>query len=148
MLSNPADGKLVHLNTLGLKNAGTTHIEFPGTSDAFELLVSLKQDILNARDLNNEERFAALDRRLGDLERIENHLLDEVGVQGVALQQMDRLEFRTEDLRLDQQIKYGETTGADIAQAAVRLQELLTLQQFTMASVTRLMSQNLLQFLQ
>ena len=148
VLINPADNKLVHLNTLDIKRTGIASVEFPGTTDAFEVLISLRDDILNSRELSNADRFSALDRRLGDIERIENHLLDEVGVQGVALQQMERLELRTEDLALDQEIKYGETTSADIAEAAVRLQELLTLQQFTMASVTRLLSQNLLQFLQ
>ena len=131
-----------------LKGTGTAFVEFPGTTDAFEVLISLRDDVLNARGLNNAEKTEALDRRLGDIERIENHLLDEVGVQGVALQQMERLETRTEDLALDTQIKYGETTSADIAEAAINLQEMLTLQQFTMASVTRLLSQNLLQFLQ
>ncbi len=68
-------------------------------------------------------------------------------MQSVTLEQIERLLVRTEDQTLDQQVKYSETTSADLAKAAVRMQELLTLQQFTMASVSNLVSQNLLQFL-
>ncbi len=67
-------------------------------------------------------------------------------MQSVTLEQIERLLVRTEDQTLDQQVKYSETTSADLAKAAVRMQELLTLQQFTMASVSNLVSQNLLQF--
>ena len=63
------------------------------------------------------------------------------------MEQLERLLNRTQDLTLDQQIQYGETTSADVAEAAIRLQELLTLQQFTMTSVSNLLSHNLLDFL-
>ncbi|GAB5440634.1 MAG: hypothetical protein Fues2KO_09830 [Fuerstiella sp.] len=145
---NPQDGSTIYLDTTTLRQVGTAHVEFPGTSDVFQLLLSLKEDVLNERGLGNEDRFAAVERQLADLERLENHLLDEVGVQSVALEQMERLQTRTEDLVLEQKTKYGETTSADIADAAVRMQELLTLQQFTMASVSRVLSQNLLDFIQ
>lgn len=147
-ITHPDDGSTVYLDTTTLQQSGTAHLEFPGTADVFEVLLSLKDDVLNNRDLSNEDLFAAVERQLGDLERLENHLLDEVGVQSVAMEQMERLQSRTEDLVLDQKNKYGETTSADIAEAAVRMQELLTLQQFTMASVSRVLSQNLLNFLQ
>ena len=145
---DPVDGSTIHLNTTTLKKVGTDIIEFSGTTDAFEVLINLRDDLLNTRGLITQDQIAAFDRRIGDLERIESHLLDEVGVQGVALEQMERLQVRTEDQSLEQKIRYGETTNADLAQAAVRMQELLNLQQFTMAAVTRLQSQNLLQFLQ
>jgi flagellin-like hook-associated protein FlgL len=144
----PNEGTVVHFDTTTLRKAGTDAVEFPGTTDAFQVLIALRDDLRNSRDLTGDQRNAAFSRRLSDIERIENHLLDEIGVQGVALQQMDRLEIRTEDQSLEQQIKYGETVNADLAEAAVRMQELLNLQQFTMASVSRLLSQNLLDFIQ
>ncbi len=86
-------------------------------------------------------------KQLIHIERLEDHLLNEVGIQSVTLEQIERLLVRTEDQTLAQQVKYGETTSADLAEAAIRMQELLTLQQFTMASVSNLVSQNLLDFL-
>ena len=148
VLTDPVDGSVIHLNTEDIQFTGTDSIEFPGTNNAFQILTSLRDDLRNTRDLSNADRIEAFDRRIADIERIENHFLDEIGVQGVALQQMERLQVRTEDQTLEQQVKYGETTGADLAKATIRMQELLTLQQFTLASVSKLFSQNLLQYLQ
>jgi len=144
----PANGTVVHFDTTTLKKTGEDSVEFPGTTDAFQVMMALRDDLRNTRDLTGDQLHAAFSRRLGDIERIENHLLDEIGVQGVALQQMERLEIRTEDQELEQKIKYGETVNADLAEAAVRMQELLNLQQFTMASISKVFSQNLLQFIQ
>ena len=147
-ITDPSDGSVIYIDTTNIRLAESEHLEFPGTGSAFQTLVALRDDILNGRSLEQSARNDAVQRRLGDIERLEDHLLDELGVQSVSLAQMDRLEIRTEDLELDQRVKYGETTSADVAQAAVRLQELLTLQQFTVSSISRVQSQNLLQFLQ
>ena len=147
ILTDPADGSTVHLDTTALFRTGEDSAEFPGTNDVFGTLIALRDDLTNSRDLSNPDRNEAIQRRLVDIERLEDHLLNEVGMQSVTLEQIERLLIRTEDQTLEQQVKYGETTSADLAEAAVRMQELLTLQQFTMASVSNLVSQNLLQFL-
>ncbi len=90
---------------------------------------------------------AALGRRLTEIERVEGHLLDEVGAQSVSLENLGRLVARTEDLKLEQVAAHSETADADLAAAALKLQELLNLQQFTMAAVSQLLQPNLLQFL-
>ena len=145
--TDPTDGSTVHLDTTTLFRTGEDSAEFLGTNDVFGTLIALRDDLVNTRNLSGPDRKDAINRRLGDIERLEDHLLDEVGIQSVTLEQIEHLLVRTEDQTLDQQVKYGETTSADLAEAAVRMQELLTLQQFTMASVSNLVSQNLLQFL-
>ncbi|HIE97641.1 MAG TPA: flagellar hook-associated protein 3 [Planctomycetes bacterium] len=145
--TDPADGATVHLDTTTLFRTGEDSAEFVGTNDVFGTLIALRDDLTNSRNLSGPDRKDAINRRLGDIERLEDHLLDEVGTQAVTLEQIERLLVRTEDQTLDQQIKYGETTSAGLAEAAIRMQELLTLQQFTMASVSNLVSQNLLDFL-
>ncbi len=147
IITNPADGATVHLDTQAMFRTGEDYVEFPGTNDVFDTLVALRDDLLNTRGLSSGDRLDAMNRRLGDIERVEDQLLSEVGAQSVALEQIERLLVRTQDLTLDQQIQYGETTSADVANAAIRLQELLTLQQFTMTSVSNLLSHNLLDFL-
>ena len=147
IFTDPADGSTIHLDTTTLIRTGEDTAEFLGTNDVFGTLIALKDDLANTRNLSGPDRKDAINRRLGDIERLEDHLLDEVGIQSVTLEQIEHLLVRTEDQTLDQQVKYEETTSADLAEAAVRMQELLTLQQFTMASVSNLVSQNLLQFL-
>jgi flagellin-like hook-associated protein FlgL len=93
-------------------------------------------------------RSDSLSRRIGDIERIQDHVLDMVGVQSVSLEQIDRLESRTGDLKLAEKTEYSDTVSADIAEAVLRLKELNNLQQFTMAAVGQLLTPNLLNYIQ
>ncbi len=147
-LIDSLDGSNVFLDTTALIRTGTDQLEFLGTSDAFAVIKELRADILNTRNLSSDQQSAALDRRIGDLQRVYDHILDVVGVQSVSLEQLDRLQVRTEDLALAEQIEYNDTTAADITQAVVRLQKLTNLQEYTVAAVTRILSPNLLNYLQ
>lgn len=142
------DGTLVNLDTSGTRMAGTDELEFPGTSDIFSVLRQLRNDLLNSRNLETSDRAEALNRRLGDVELVQDHLLDMVGVQSVSMEQMERLQTRTGDLKLAEKSDYSDTVSADISEAVLRLQELNNLQQFTMAAVSKLLSPNLLTYLQ
>jgi len=141
------DGTSVNLNTIGIRKAGTDQLEFPGTSDVFNTLRELRDDLLNTRNLEPSEHAAALNRRLADVERVQEHLLNIVGVQSVSLEQIERLAERTGDLKLANKLSYSETVSADVTAAALRLQELNNLQQFTMAAVGQLLTPNLLDYI-
>ncbi|MFO1000822.1 MAG: flagellar hook-associated protein FlgL [Planctomycetaceae bacterium] len=147
-VTDPRDGTLVNLNTTAIHSTGTDYVEFPGTSDVFSVLRELRDDVLNVRNIPVADRSDSLTRRLGDIERIQEHILDMVGVQSVSLEQIDRLESRTGDLKLAEKIEYSNTVSADVAEAVLRLQELNNLQQFTMAAVGQLLTPNLLNYIQ
>ncbi|MDA1230752.1 MAG: flagellar hook-associated protein FlgL [Planctomycetota bacterium] len=148
VVTDSRNGAVVNIDTSLIRRTGTDQLEFPGTNDAFNAIKSLRDDILNTRKLSSSDRAAALNRRLADLERVHSHILDVVGVQSVSLQQIDRLQTRTEDLQLSGKIQYSDTVSADIAESVTRLQELTNLQQFTMASVGKYLTPNLLNYLQ
>lgn len=148
VVTDSRNGAVVNIDTSLIRRTGTDQLEFPGTNDAFNAIKALRDEILNTRKLSVSDHAAALNRRLGDLERVHSHILDVVGVQSVSLQQIDRLQTRTEDLQLSGKIQYSETVSADLAEAVTRLQELTNLQQFTMASVAKYLTPNLLNYLQ
>ncbi|MCX7397792.1 MAG: flagellar hook-associated protein FlgL [Planctomycetales bacterium] len=147
-ITDSRDGTLVNLDTTAIRHAGTDHVEFPGTSDVFGVIRELRDDILNTRNMPESTRSDSLTRRIGDIERIQDHVLDMVGVQSVSLEQIDRLESRTGDLKLVEKIEYSDTVSADVAEAVLRLKELNNLQQFTMAAVGQLLTPNLLNYIQ
>ncbi len=147
-ITNSADGTVVHLDTSTVQRAGTGDLEFVGTSNAFSALIELRDELLNGGSRSAAEHRDALGRRLTEIERVEGHLLDEIGAQSVTIENLDQLITRTEDRHLEQIAAHAETSDADLAAATLELQELLNLQQFTMAAVSQLMQPNLLQFLQ
>jgi flagellar hook-associated protein 3 len=147
-VTDSRDGTVVNLNTVAIRRAGSDQLEFPGTSDVFNVLRELRDDLLNTRNLETSALNASLNRRLGDVERVQDHVLDMIGVQSVSLEQIERLEERTGDLKLAEKLEYGDTIAADVTAAALRLQELNNLQQFTMAAVGQLLTPNLLSYIQ
>lgn len=147
-IQDSRDGSVVHLNTTGTRRSGTDQLEFPGTNDVFNTIRALRDDILNTRNLQPQDLKNSLNRRIGDIERTQEHLLDVVGIQSVSIQQIERLEARTGDLKLAEQQEYSDTTSADMSNAVIRLQELNNLQQFTMAAVGQLLTPNLLNYIQ
>ncbi len=147
VVTDSANGTIVNLDTSAIRRTGTDQLEFPGTTDVFHAVRSLREDLLNTRQLSPGDRAAALNRRLGDLERVHAHVLDIVGMQSVSLEQIDRLQNRTEELQLSGKVQYSDTVSADITESITRLQELTNLQQFTMAAIGRLLTPNLLDFI-
>ncbi len=146
-ITNSVDGSIVHLDTSTVQRAGSADIELTGTSNAFTALIELRDELVNGGTRPPDEHRDALSRRLTEIERVEGHLLDEIGAQSVTIENLDQLVSRTEDRQLEQIAAHAETSDADLAAATLELQELLNLQQFTMAAVSQLMQPNLLQFL-
>jgi len=147
VVTDSRNGTIVNLDASAINRTGTDQLEFPGTTDVFNAVRALRDDLLNTRNLSVGDRAIALSRRLGDLERVHSHVLDIVGVQSVSLEQIDRLQNRTEELQLSGKIQYSDTVSADITESITQLQELTNLQQFTMAAVGRLLTPNLLDYI-
>ena len=146
-VTDSRDGSVVHVDAQAITRTGTEQLEFPGTTDIFSAVRALRDDLLNTRGLETSAQTAAFSRRHADIDRIQTHVLDIVGMQSVSMEQIERLETRTEDLKLAEKIEYSDTVSADIGEAVLRLQELNNLQQFTMAAVSRLLTPSLLNYL-
>lgn len=142
------DGSVVFLDTTAITRAGTDQLEFTETADAFAAINNLRQDLLNTRDLSPSDRNAALSRRLADLDAIQNHVLDVIGIESVSQEQLERLSTRTGDLILSEKLELNDTVSADFTAAVIKLQELTNLQQYTIAAVGRTLSTSLLDYLQ
>ena len=147
LVTDSRDGGTVYLDTSGAKNTSGAKMEFTGTFDAFQSLVALRDDLLNTRDLNTAARNDALGRRIEDISRIRDNMLDEIGVQSVNLESFQRMKSLTEDRKLVYETTLADITSVDFARAAVQLQEVLNLQQVTMTTIGRISSANLSDFL-
>ena len=144
-ITDSRDGTVVHLDSSAVRRTGTDDIKFPGTSSAFQTRIELCVLLQKSGILSKIEFQEALGYRMVELERVEAHLLAEVGTQSVTL---ERLQQQTDDVRLNQLVKNANTPNADMTAVAVELQEMLNLQEFTLGSVSRLLQPSLLQFLQ
>jgi flagellar hook-associated protein 3 len=147
VVSDSSSGRFVTIDSTNIRATGTDHMEFPGTSNVFQVLHSAISDLRNERGLSEQEYSQSLDRQLGDLERATQRVFDTMGQQSTSLQTMQTLGFRVDDLMLSVESEIGETQATDFPDAVLRFENSQTLLQYTYAITAEISSLNLLQFL-
>ncbi|QDU40240.1 flagellar hook-associated protein FlgL [Maioricimonas rarisocia] len=146
-VTDGVDGTFVRLDTTGVTRAGVDIVEYPGTANAFQALAQLRDTILNSAELSPAERDEQFALRLDDLQRQGGHMLDVIGQQSITLQQLDRLELRTEDLMIEAETVRIETETTDFASTILAFQEEQTMIQYTLASLARVYDVSVLDFI-
>ncbi|MCA9075298.1 MAG: flagellar hook-associated protein FlgL [Planctomycetaceae bacterium] len=146
-VTNSLTGEITNLDSSNVRRTGDDSLEYAGTSDAFAALKELRDDIRNLRELPESDRQAALGRRLTEVNRIKDHLLDVVGQQSVTLAHLDDVQTHLEDTQLEFRKQVSETASADITQVALQLQQAQLQLQYTLATASRLFDVSLLDFL-
>lgn len=137
----------VHIDTREIRTTGDELLEFPGSSNTFQTLYELAQDLRNTRGLSNQQQAAAIDRRLGDLGAQSDKILATVGRQSSALLTLSQLDNRIQDLQLEVESQINELQATDIPEAVLRMQNDQTLLEFTYSVTAQIASTNLLDFL-
>ena len=89
----------------------------------------------------------SLERRFVDLQRASDQILNVVGEQSVALQQLDQMAVQNENQQLDLSSRLSEVGSADLAKVIVEMQGVQTTMQFNYAALSIVQSNNLLDFL-
>lgn len=146
-VTDSGNGKITNVDSTNIRQAGADPLEYTGTSDAFAVLRELRDDIRNLRDLPESERQEAIGRRLTDVHRVREHLLDVIGQQSVTLAHLDDLQASTEDVQLELRRQVSQTASADIAEVALQLQQSQSQRQYTLATASQLFDVSLLDFL-
>lgn len=140
-------GEQTHIDTSQINKTGEDHLEFPGTSNVFQVFHELVSDLRNARDLDGQGYSQSLDRRLGDLERLADNALNSLGRQSASLLSLQELEFRVEDISLETKIQINQFQATDIPEAVLQLQSQQSLLEFTYAVTAQVNSTSILDFL-
>ena len=140
-------GKFTIVNATTVNSVGKNDLEFPGTSNAFQLLYDLATDLRNERELNPGELASSLDRRLGELDAMGEHAFGVLGEQSTSLATLERLTYRIEDLELSVESQLSDIQSTNIPEAVLRLENSQALLQYTYAVTAQISSLGLLDFL-
>ncbi len=140
-------GAVTYIDSSTIERTGTDLIEYSRAADVFQTLIALRDDFLNADDLPPKQWEAVMNHRLRDLSDNMNQILNVVGEQSVALDNLDVIQLRTEQLQLETRGMIGDVEGADIPALVVKLQSEQNLLQFTYASSVGLLDLSILDFI-
>lgn len=140
-------GRSVTINSSGISLTGDDYLEFSGTSNAFQVVDELIQDLRGTRSLQNSQFADAINRRIGELEHMGDQTLSIVGLQATSLEGLDQLKLRNEDMQYETKQRLGDLQSTDLAAAVVQLANEQSLQQYTFLVASRILSQSLVNFL-
>lgn len=146
-LSDPALGQVLHLDTTGVLRAGVELVTFGDTSNAFDLLQGVIEDLENAQGLDSPELNARLGNRMETLDRVHDDLLLGLGVLGARSARLGSASERQTDLTLQLQGRLSEVEDADLSEAALEFTRSQAILELAQAAGARLLQTSLLQFL-
>jgi flagellar hook-associated protein 3 FlgL len=115
--------------------------------DTFAVIAELRSTLENAGTQPATVTGQQFAQSLGDLDQLGDHLLQSIGTQSLALEQIESAHSRFSDMKLESETLRSQALSADLPQSIVALQQAQTQSQFTMASLSKLFDTSLLNFL-
>jgi len=146
-LADPTLGQVLHLDTTGVLRAGVELVSFGDTSNAFDLLQGVVEDLANEQGLDSAELNARLGNRLATLDRVHDDLLLGLGVLGARGARLASATTRQSDLALQLTGRLSEVEDADLSEVALEFTRSQTILELAQAAGARLIQTSLLQFL-
>jgi flagellar hook-associated protein 3 FlgL len=140
-------GRTTFVDSTAIRMTGTERLEYTGSSDIFQSLTALRDDLRNTRGLGEVEIQAALTRRMDDIDRHHENILNVVGDQSQTLKTIDDLTVRLDDLTLEAKQRISDVSSTDVAATAVELQEAQNLLQFSYAVTAQVFQTSLLDYI-
>ncbi len=116
-------------------------------TDAFQILINLRDDIRNTRGLSTTDRNAALSQHLDKLDRMTTGVLDALGTQGVQSELLTQWKDRVTDVQLSLQKQNDDLESVDVAAAITELTQYQNLYQVSLSLIQQINSLSLSDFL-
>jgi len=140
-------GRVLYVDTTGIHTTGVELVRVPGTYDAFGALISLRDILLNERDLSTSELSEYVDKGVAGVEEV-RHLLVQAEVStGSKIAFLDTLKNNLENMQFDTKDETTRLQEADIAQIAIDLSRREVLYQMSLSVAGKLLSATLLDFI-
>jgi flagellar hook-associated protein 3 FlgL len=140
-------GGVLYVNTTGINKTGVDLVRQPGTYDAFDSLISLRDMLTNERSLDSQDLLNYVNECVDGVEEIRNHLVQANVSTGSQIGFLDTLKQNLENMKFDTQDQTTRLQQADVAQIAIDLSREQVLYQMSLSVAGKLMSMSLLDFI-
>jgi flagellin-like hook-associated protein FlgL len=141
-------GRVLYVDTTALHSTGTELVRIPGTYDVFSTLISLRDMLVNERDLPQQKLLDYVDQSVAALEEVRTWLVQaDVSIDS-KIGFLNTLKNNLEDMQGNTQEETTHLQEADISQIAIDLSRREILYQMSLSVAGKLMSTSLLDFIQ
>ena len=148
VLVDSADGNTTNVNSQGIRKAGSETIDYAGTSDLFQAIVGLRDDLRNYDKLPASVRDASIQARAREAGRNLEVVLGSVSVLGSRAKSAGDAVARTQQMRDDADGKISTLEDTDFAEAVVSYNKSQIALQLAQEAGSRPLNTNYLAFLQ
>jgi flagellar hook-associated protein 3 FlgL len=146
-VTDGATGQVTNVNTTGVTRTGVEAVNHPGTYDAFQAIMALRDDLRNTRQLSSQDQINAISADIAEIDRAHTNVLTTVGAQSATLQSLQSLQSNLQDLQLNAQKTASNLGDVDMTDLVVKLQAYQNMLQLSLGTFSRIVDQNLLNFL-
>ena len=147
VVTDGATGEMTNVDSSQIRRAGAERLDYQGASDAFQVLIALRDDIRNVNGLSAIDRSQAIGRHIAALDRINNDVIETLGSQSVQAEYLSKLESRTADVQLNIQEATDNIEAVDVAGTIAAIQKQQTLYEMSLQLTARANSLSLADFL-
>lgn len=122
-VSDFSNGATTYVNSSNIRQTGTSQLTYPGKTDLFQTLLSLRDTIANTQGLSSSDRSAALNQQIAELDRFSNSIAVPLSNQATQSQFLANLQTRTTTLQLNLKQATSDLQSTDMAASIVALQQ-------------------------
>jgi len=140
-------GRVLYVDTTGLSSTGVELVRVPGTYDVFGTLISLRNILLNEREIPNPQVLSYVNQCVVAVEEVRNGLMQADVTTGSKIGFLDTLKRNLENMQFNTQDETTRLQEADIAQIAIDLARREVLYQMSLSVAGKLMTTTLLDFI-
>ena len=140
-------GRVLYVDTTGINSTGVELVRVPGTYDVFNTLISLRDMLLNAQGISEQELLSNVNESVASVREVQALLGQANTTIGLEINFLDQLKDSMENMQFDAQDQRSYLQDADIAEIAVDLSRFEVLYEMSLSIAGRLMSTSLLDFI-
>jgi flagellin-like hook-associated protein FlgL len=140
-------GRVLYVDTTGINSTGVELVRVPGTYDVFNMLIGLRDMLLNAHGIPEQELLSYVNDSVVSVREVQALLGQSNTSIGSEINYLDQLKDSMENMEFDAQDQRSYLQDADIAQIAVDLSRYELLYEMSLSIAGKLMSTSLLDFI-
>ncbi|MCX5645684.1 MAG: flagellar hook-associated protein FlgL [Phycisphaerae bacterium] len=141
-------GRVLYVNTTGINKTGVELVRLPGTYDAFNALIGLRDMLTDGHGVASQDLTSYVNECVAGVEEVRNRLVQANVTTGSQIGFLDTLKQNLETMQYDTQDQTTRLQQADVAQIAIDLSREQVLYQMSLSVAGKLMTMSLLDFIQ
>lgn len=142
-----ASGEILYVDTTGISSVGTEMVRVPGTYDAFNTLINIRDILNDTQDLGSDEAIRLIGYTTSSLEEVRSHLVGKSISIGSQIGFLEKLKNSVENVKFAMEVEKSNIEQADITQIAIDISRRELLYEMSLSVAGRMMSLTLLDFI-